>query len=264
MARNTGYLISITVFLISLLYFSNLSSADAIKQGKVWLHINAVDGTSPWKVRAIESTVGTFLQSIKRLQQIDDIQLSTSTCRTDDINCTLKLARDHGSNLVLLGKLTPESLTLKSFDTQTFSLVDTTNINFGKNTSLEELRSRVFHLVRPFVQIGGFLDRQSTLQDKMPPFFLYFISGIFSAFILITCHSFLKKILNKFSLQRTQWQRQRHYFNIAVALLIFGFVGTAIVKSIQYHPVYSERIQEEKSKIEEQKHLEQEKPHGAR
>ena len=95
---------------------------------------------------------------------------------------------------MILGKLAGKKLSLSSFDTQTFSLVDDTSVALGENTSLEEFRGRVLHLIKPFVQYGGLLDRRSSLEDRgretsrpIPLSLLFFLSGTIWAFALISC-----------------------------------------------------------------------------
>lgn len=154
------------VVLAFIFVFSGSCWAKTGSRGKAWLYVESSSETPSWMTSALSSTVSYFLSSNPQISVDTETKLSDGDCEPGERECILRLLAERDVDIAILGRLDQRRLVLESFESQSRALIANEEIKFRDNISMDELRRRIFQLVRPFTRTDGLLDQKSSAFAK--------------------------------------------------------------------------------------------------
>ncbi len=134
---------------------SNLSS------GKIFVEFLPIKGQTIWMSKALELTFKRDLRRNPRLNLEEDLGRKLQTCATGDLSCILKVHQDLGTDIVFVGRVTPDRIHYRIYETWTQAIVRQGEMEVTPGeSSLTKLRQDLLRAIKPFTEKGGLLDQK--------------------------------------------------------------------------------------------------------
>ncbi|MEO1174927.1 MAG: hypothetical protein AAFX94_23165, partial [Myxococcota bacterium] len=141
---------------------SPLQGSEDLAPARLVVDFAAVDGAPEWLARAFEGHAVRELTSFGRVTVVHRSD-SGVACPDRDRDCLLRGYRKGGIDLVLLGSVTVDGLSLSAWETWTPRTLARGKLPFDANPTLPKTRHRLITMLSPIFSSGGWLDERPSL-----------------------------------------------------------------------------------------------------